>query len=187
MFYQSLTRRGLLLAGMLALTAGARAAAEPGRVELGFVPFSVSRFSAGGESVTSVQIPASGSFLVTGERGIYLQWFVSEHLALEPQLSYAGFFQEDDDFNTLIATLRLNYLLSGPDRPSLYLYGGGGLFYASFGDEDSETNPQAGGGLGFRWPIRSAGSVRLEAGYERLFSDDDADVFKLSVGVALRF
>ena len=45
------------------------------------------------------------------------------------------------------------------------------------------------GGLGFRWPIRSAGSVRIEAGYEHMFGDEgeDADFFKLSVGIALRF
>lgn len=186
---QSMTCRGLLLAGVLALPAGVRAADEPGRLELGFVPFAVSRFSAGDGSVTTVQAPASGSFLVTGERGIYLQWFASRRLALEPQLSFAGFFDEGDDFTTLVATLRLNALLAGPDRPSPYVYAGGGVLHAGFGDDDSETNPQVGGGLGFRWPIRTAGSVRLEAGYERIFSDegDDADVLKVSVGVALRF
>jgi hypothetical protein len=75
-------------------------------------------------------------------------------------------------------------------RPSLALpLRRGGLAYLGFDGDDSETNPTAGGGLGYRWPIRSAGSVRIEAGYERLFRDegDDADFFKLSVGVALRF
>jgi hypothetical protein len=191
MSYWSMARRGLLLAGMLALSVGARAADEPGRVELGFVPLGVSHLSPTGddESVTGIQVPASGSLFLTGERGLYLQWFVAEHLAVEPQLSYYGLFTDEDDFTSLNASLRLNYLVSGPDRPSLYLYGGGGLVYFDFDDGDSETNPTAGGGLGFRQPIRSAGSFRVEAGYERLFGDEgeDADVFKLSFGFALRF
>jgi hypothetical protein len=52
----------------------------------------------------------------------------------------------------------------------------------------SDTNPTAGGGVGFRQPIRSAGSFRVEAGYERMFGDGwDADTFKVSFGLALRF
>jgi len=101
----------------------------------------------------------------------------------------ANLFADEDDFHSLNASLRFNYLVSGPDRPSLYLFGGGGLMYVSFDDDDSETNPTAGGGLGFRQPIRSAGSFRVEAGYERMFGDEggDADIFKLSFGFALRF
>jgi hypothetical protein len=180
---------GLLLAGLLALSAGARAADEPGKVELGFVPLSVSRFSTDDDSFTGIEAPASGSFLWTGDRGLYLQWFASQHFALEPQLSFSALFAADDDFNALNASLRVNYLVSGPDRPSPYLFGGGGLLHLSFDEGDSEDNPTAGGGLGFRWPIRSAGSVRIEAGYEHMFGDEgeDADFFKLSVGIALRF
>jgi len=59
-------RRGVLLAGMLAFPAGARAADEPGKVELGFVPFTVSHLSARDGSLTGVQVPASGSFLFSG-------------------------------------------------------------------------------------------------------------------------
>jgi len=187
---RSRLRRGVLLVALLALPAGARAADQPGRVELGFLPLTVSNFSAeGDESLTGVQVPASGSLFFTGERGLYLQWFATEHVALEPQLSYNGVFTDEDDFNSLNVALRLNYLVSGPDRPSFYLYGGGGLFYVNFDDDDSETNPTAGGGLGFRQPIRSAGSFRVEAGYERLFADEgaDADIFKLAFGFALRF
>jgi hypothetical protein len=181
--------RGFLLMGLLGLPAGAIAGDEPGKVELGFVPLSVARLSTGDESLTGLQAPASGFFLWTGDRGLYLQWFASTHLALEPQLSFSGIFGEDDDFKSLNASLRANYLVTGPDRRSPYLYGGGGLAHLSFDGDDGETNPTAGGGLGYRWPIRSAGSVRIEAGYERLFRDqgDDGDFFRLSVGVALRF
>lgn len=187
MSYRSMLRRGVLLAGMLASPAGARAADEPGKVELGFVPFTVSRMSVGDESLTGVQVPASGSLLYFGERGLYLQWFATQHVALEPQVSFNGFFSDGDDFSALNVSLRVNYLLSGPDRPSLYLYGGGGLLYLNF--DDSETNPTAGAGLGFRQPIRSAGSFRIEAGYERVFGEDgeDGDILKLSLGIALRF
>ena len=187
MCYRSMPRCGVLLIAMLALSSGARAADEPGRLEVGFVPLSVSYVSAE-ESLTGIQVPAAGSMFLTGERGLYLQWFATQHLALEPQLSYSGLFADEDTFNSLNASLRLNYLVSGPDRPSLYLYGGGGLMHASFDDDDGETNPTAGGGLGFRQPIRSAGSFRVEAGYERMFGDDwDADTFKVSLGLALRF
>jgi hypothetical protein len=117
-------RWGVLLIATLALSSGARAADEPGRLEVGFVPLSVSYVSAE-ESLTGIQVPAAGSMFLTGERGLYLQ--------------------------------------------------------------DSDTNPTAGGGLGFRQPIRSAGSLRVEAGYERMFGDGwDADTFKVSIGLALR-
>jgi len=186
---RSILRDGLVLAAVLVQPSGARAAEEPGKVELGLVPFTVSRISAGGESVTGLQIPASGSFFFTGDRGLYLQWFASRHFALEPQVSFSGLFSEDDDFKALNLGLRASYLVSGPDQPSPYLYGGGGLLYLSFDDGDSDTNPTAGGGLGFRLPIRSAGSVRFEAGYEHVFGDEgeEGDIFKLSVGFALRF
>jgi hypothetical protein len=179
----------MTVAGILALSAGAHAADEPGKVEFGFVPFSVSRLSSQDESWTGVQVPASGSLFFVGERGLYVQWFASQHFALEPQLSYSGLFTDDDDLNSLNVSLRVNYLVSGPDRRSLYLSGGGGLLHLSVGGDDSETNPTVGGGLGFRLPIRSAGSFRIEAGYERMFGDEgqDADFFKLSVGFALRF
>ena len=104
---------------MLALSSGARAADEPGRLEVGFVPLSLSYVSAE-ESLTGIQVPAPGSMFFTGERGLYLQWFATEHLALEPQLSYSGLFADEGTFNSLNASLRLNYLGERP-RPSIAL------------------------------------------------------------------
>jgi hypothetical protein len=188
MSYRAVLCRVVLL-GVLALPAGARAADEPGKVELGFVPFTLSHLSVDDESLTGVQVPASGSFVFTGDRGLYLQWFATRHVALEPQFSFNGLFSDGEDFKTLNVSLRINYLVSGPDRPTLYLYGGGGLLYVSYGDGQNDTNPTTGAGLGFRQPIRSAGSFRVEAGYERVFGEDggDGDILKVSLGLALRF
>ena len=187
MCYRSMPRRGVLLIAMLALSSGARAADEPGRLEVGFVPLSVSYVSAE-ESLTGIQVPAAGSMFLTGERGLYLQWFATQHLALEPQLSYSGLFADEDAFNSLNASVRLNYLVSGPTVHRSTCTGGGRPDVRELRRRRQRTNPTAGGGLGFRQPIRSAGSFRVEAGYERMFGDGwDADTFKVSLGLALRF
>ena len=124
MRYRSMPRCGVLLIAMLALPSGARAADEPGRLEVGFVPLSVSYVSAE-ESLTGIQVPASGSMFFTSERGLYLQWFATQHLALEPQLSYSGLFADEDTLNSLNASLRLNYLVSAPTVPRSTCTGAG--------------------------------------------------------------
>lgn len=158
--------RGLLLMGLLGLPAGARAGDEPGKVELGFVPLSVARLSTEDESLTGLQAPASGFFLWTGDRGLYLQWFASTHLALEPQLSFNGIFGEGDDFESLNASLRVDYLVTGPDRRSPYLYGGGASpTSASTATTARRIPPPAGG-----WAIAGRSGPRVRSASRRATS-----------------
>ncbi len=191
MTFTALVRRAVPALAVLALPIVA-AAGEPGKVELGFVPFGVSYMSSNGTSATSVQAP--GASMVTPDRSLYVQWFATEHFALEPQISGFAFFADDDNITTLGLSLRANYLIDGPDRPSPYLFAGGGLWHMKW-YEDGETHPLVGFGIGYRQPIRSIGSIRIEAGYEHIFdsSSDEWDTseginsLRLAVGVALRF
>ncbi len=189
-------RRALLIALVLCLPWSASAADQPGNVELGFVPFSVTRFSDGGGDVTLVGAPGGGSFFaLIRSPGLYLQCFVTDKLAVEPQLAAMGVFAEDDNMRTISLSTRANYLFRGANTGSAYLFASGGILHFSGSDIESETDPTLGLGVGFRQPIRSAGSVRIEAGYQHIFHDDDsgfdasggANTFGVSVGIALRF
>jgi hypothetical protein len=128
------------------------------------------------------------------DRSLYVQWFATEHFALEPQISAFALFADDDNLTTFALSLRGNYLVSGPDRPSPYLFAGGGLWHIEWSD-DGETHPLVGFGIGYRQPIRSIGSIRVEAGMEHVFdsSSDEweesaaSNSLRFAVGVALRF
>jgi hypothetical protein len=175
---------------VVALCAPALAlAGEPGRIELGVVPFDVSVISANGETEETVSAPAGGFFTVASQ-GVYLQFLATDKIAIEPQASLTALFHEDDNLRRIQLSLRANYLFAGADRPSAYVSAGGGLTYAGLSGSDSETDPLIGLGVGYRHPVRSAGSVRVELGYQRVFSDsaDDAlNVFSFRVGLGLRF
>jgi hypothetical protein len=179
-------RRALVAFVVLSVSLTAFADDRPGKTELGFVPFGLAVTSGDGD-LTVVGVPAGSGFFGPLPRGLYLQRFVTAKLALEPQVSATGFFGDGENFRTVSLSFRANYLFRGADRPSLYAFGGGGLWHAG-GDGDGDTNPTIGTGVGYRRPIRSAGSLRIEAGYEHMFEDSGGtDVFSLSFGVALRF
>lgn len=123
-------RRAFVSLVVLTIPLTAFAADEPGKTELGFLPFSVAVTSANGENLTVVGAPAGGGFLGTGERGLYVQQFVTTKLALEPQLSATGFFSDGGNFRAVSLTFSTNYLFRGTEQPSPYAFGGGGLWHA---------------------------------------------------------
>jgi hypothetical protein len=184
--------RALLAAGVLCAPAVVLAG-EPGRVELGVVPFDFSVISAKGETNEAVTLPGGG-YLTEGSEGVYLQWLVTDRLAIEPQASLTALFYHGDNFRTIRANLRVNYLFAGADRPSAYVFAGGGLVHmgqtGAGEDNSSETDPRVGVGVGYRQPVRSAGSVRVEVGYQRILvgdSGDDITEFSFRIGLGLRF
>jgi hypothetical protein len=181
--------RVLVAVGILCVPA-ALSAGEGGRIELGVVPFAFSVHSSDGETQETLAMPAGG--YVSMARGVYLQWLVTDKIAIEPQASIAALFADGDNIRSILLGLRGNYLFAGADRPSPYLFAGTGLWHVGYSSEgdDSETDPLLGLGVGYRQTIRSAGSVRVEIGYEHVFagdSRDDANVFSLAVGLGLRF
>ncbi len=182
---RSARRRALLVASFLVVPAVvlAQSPGKPAETEIGFIPLAVSSISSGDHRVTVVGAPAGG-FQGTVMRGMYAQWFVREKVAIEPQLSVTAFFG-DGDARLISLALRANYLLQGSEKPSPYVFGGGGLWHV--GGVSSETNPLIHLGVGYRQPIRTAGSVRVEAGYEHLFGESAADIFTVSLGLGLRF
>ncbi len=194
---RSTWRRALLISVVLCLPWPAFAADQPGKVELGFVPFGFSVISDGDEDITIVGVPGGGSlFGLINTPGLYLQCFVTDKLAVEPQLSAMTVFADGDNFRMISLATRANYLFRGVNAPSAYLFASGGLVHIGESDGEDENNPTLGFGFGFRHPVRSIGSVRIEAGYQRIFHDDadfrfdesgGANTFGMSVGVALRF
>jgi hypothetical protein len=184
---RSIWCRALLAAAVLCAPALVLAG-EPGRVELGVVPFDFSVISANGETEEAVSVPAGGS--LTLAQGVYLQCLVTDKIAIEPQASLAALFHDGDNLRRIQLGLRANYLFSGADRPSAYVFAGGGLSHTGISDGESQTDPLIGLGVGYRHPVRSAGSVRVEVGYQHVFadsSDDALNVFGFRVGLALRF
>jgi hypothetical protein len=191
----SVLGRSLVALTITFVSTAAVADDAPGKVELGFVPFSLTYVPGNNDyyddSSTVVRAGGGISFFNT-ERLLYLQVFATNKLAIEPQLSAVGEFEDYGDFWTLGLSLRANYLFSGADRSSPYVFAGGGFLYMNMpdgrGGEESETDPNVGLGIGFRHPIRTAGSIRVEASWERSFGDrDDTDFLKLALGFALRF
>jgi hypothetical protein len=192
MISKAVLRNGLATLAVLSLPA--LTFAGDGKVEVGFVPFGLTYTSTDGESITAVQVPGQSVF--NWDRSVYVQWFATKRFALEPQISAFTLFSDGDSVKQLATSLRGNYLFSGADTNSAYLYAGGGLWYYSWDEGDGETNPFLGGGVGYRHPFGSHGSVRFEVGYERLFSGEgdewdsgstDADGLKAAVGLAIRF
>ncbi len=168
----------------------ATAGAGDGRTEVGVVPFTLMRGSWGDENVTSLGVPAGSAFLPL-VRGVYLQRFVTDKAAIEPQLSAAAFFEDGSEIKTISIALRASYLVNGPDRPTVYAAAGVGVLHMD-GFGDSETHPVLCVALGFRRPIGTAGSLRIEMGYEHVFEsnrymDEGIDVLSAAVGFALRF
>lgn len=185
--------RGAFLAGVLCAPTVVLAEG-PGRVELGVVPFDFSAISARGETTEAVTIPGNG-YLTVPSAGVYVQFFVTDKLAVEPEASLTALFYryDGDNFRAIHANLRASYLFAGVDRPSAYVFAAGGLSHigrtGAAESNDSETDPLGGVGVGFRQPVRSSGSVRVELGFQRIFvgSGNDTNAFSLRVGLALRF
>ncbi len=158
------------------------------RIELGFVPLAGSVTSDEG-SFTIVGAPAPPPAFAGSSRGLYLQWFATEKIGIEPQISAISAFGDGDSEHMIALAARASYHFSGRDQPSVYLFGGGGVQYVT-GDGYSHSSPSLAAGVGYRWPAGPF-SVRIEASYERTFdgwgSPHGSNVLGGAVGVALRF
>jgi hypothetical protein len=168
---------------VLALVLGAHPArGEERRAELGLHLAGLSAVSSDGETVTLVGVPAPGLFFVGP--GAYLSYFVNEKFAVEPQLGLFFVSGDGDSSHALSLGARLTYLAAGRERRSLYVFGAGSLL--SLGFDGSETDGGVGGGVGFRFPVRDAGAIRVEGRYDHYF-ENDVDVFGFSIGLGLMF
>src|SRR5512138_1705468 len=159
----SLWCRVCVALSMVCVPAAALAAEAPGRIELGVVPLDFSVLSSGGETEELLSVPGGAYFGMT--RGVFLQWLVTDKVAIEPQASAAVLFHDGKNVRSIQLGLRGNFLVKGAERPSPYLFAGGGLSHMGSSGNDSENDPLISVGAGYRQPIRSMGSVRVEVGY----------------------
>ncbi len=182
--------RGLVVLAVASLPVGASADEGRRRVELGFVPVGASVMSEEHGSFYTVGAPVFAPVYGGLFRSAYLQWFATDKLGIEPQLSALSAFEDDDSSHAVSLATRASFHFRGTDRPSPYVFGSGGVQYVSWGSGDSHSRPSLGGGVGYRWPLGPT-SVRVEAAYERAFDGwggtGGANLLGVAVGVALRF
>ncbi len=119
---------------------------------------------------------------VQGLPTLYVAFFPTEEVVVEPQLGFDRYSDGDDAYSRLRFGVAAKYLFLGASESSPYMFADGAMSRLSHGD-DSETEYGFGGGLGYRFVATEHLAVTLEGRYRRWFFDAE-DTF---VGVFNEF
>lgn len=169
--------RHVLLAGAAVLALPAVAAAQKRPIEFG-VDAGV-QFDLKSPKTTVVSFPVQ-----TARVG----FFVSDRLSIEPALSFNYFKPEGDDGTTIMqGRLSVLYHFSADlNKPGFFIQPLVGLRHIG-GGGSSNTQFDAGGGIGFKAPVGSHMAFRLQGLYNHGFETDTvaaSDVVSILVGIS---
>lgn len=169
-------KRTLVVAGLMTMLGPAMATAqERPALEIGMkVGLSVQRaeFAGETETLTMFNIP-------TGS--MYLSFFPSDNVLIEPELSFDWASDGDDSITSLGLVGWISFAPAGVTTNSIYFGAAPTLQYARFGGE-GESEWGAAGRIGYRIIAGDALAVRFEAGYARWF-DEEINVFTAQIGI----
>ncbi len=138
------------------------------------------------DALTLIGIPG-GQFPLFSGTTLYLGFFPSEAIMVEPQISYLRASSSGDAFSLLGLTGGVKYLVRGTDEPSPFV-GGHAALLREGESGDSDTDFAFGGSVGYRVPVREVLALTFEGRFRRwLTSEDgfgsDVNEYRLSVGI----
>jgi hypothetical protein len=173
-------KRTLAMAALLVLAVAdaghAQESVRP-RPEIGFRG-GISMLREDGESLTVISLPESNFF--AGSTA-YAMLFVSNTLAVEPQLGFIRVSSESSSSSVLTAAAQLNAFFADPEEGAPFAFVNAGITRP----EDGELYA-VGAGAGYRAIVSQTLGLRIEGRYRRLFAEganDGTNEFSLLVGI----
>jgi hypothetical protein len=158
-------RLGLLLA---AIALPALADAQTAKVEIGASLANAIISVGDNDNGTVFGVPSSGFGLTSP--GVYASFFVAPRLAVEPQLGLVVASFNGDTSHIVNFVGQVNYFLGDVGRPGAYLLGSAGIIDSG---EGTITPKTLSAGVGYRFPVGSNLSFRLDGRYTRFFIGDE--------------
>lgn len=158
----------LVLAGLLILAGATAVDAQQRPIELGM---------DGGFVFTSPDIDGVDSTFDISLPFQYFRvgFFMTDHVSLEPVLSFQRLDFGDDVNLTRFSVLGTLLYHFSPDRtrPQFYAQAGGGLEFVDSSEGDSATQWVVGAGAGVKTPVMDHLALRFGLMYLRAFENDD--------------
>ena len=137
------------------------------------------QMALGDNSFTVISIPA---------QAFRVGFPISPRTSLEPKIGITVISGDGDTFTTYRGELGLLYHLGSSRYPGAYqragIYLRPFIGIVGFADGDSDSAGLLGGGIGWKQPIVSRLSTRLEANFEHQFGDGDANAIGLLAGLS---
>jgi hypothetical protein len=162
---------------VLAATTASAQGSTPRPLELG-IDAGV-EIALGDNSFTTISLPA---------QAFRVGFPISPRTSLEPKFAINILTGDGDTFTTYRGELGLLYHLGSSRYPGAYqragVYARPFLGIVGFADGDSDSAGLLGIGLGWKHPLVSRLSSRLEANFEHQFGDGDANAIGLLAGLS---
>lgn len=159
-------------------------------VEIGTL-FGLSHSPSEGFESTAIGVP-SAIFGGAGNPSLYVSWFPTEKLSIGAEFGFGrtsgskSLFGQTREFarTSLYLGGRGAFFPQGNAMSGPYLLGHGARSYIKI-ESSSATNFSAGVGLGYRWHIEPAFSLRTEGRYRR-WLESESNTFSLMLGLGTR-